>query len=388
VFPGGKRHPQRQDKRGLDVWRELLIVGVLGAIVGEGVQAGVLPKDTAEQYELTFWDSIKDSEHASDYEAYLKAYPKGRFAPLARARAERLRAAAAKAGKAAPKAETPAPKVATPPARVEPPPRKVETPPPRAPAPAAAPETAKTAGESAGLREIRDCPACPAVIALPRGDFVMGSNTADPSERPAHRVSIPRPFAIGKYEVTNEQWNACVAGGGCPPLAGAESAPKDAPARDLSWDDALRYLAWLSKTSGKTYRLPTEAEWEYAARGGTATRYWWGDQMRTGNANCMGCGEPWQQDAPVAVGSFAANPYGVHDVNGSVWEWVGDCWHSSYVGAPSDGSAWGAPNCRVRVIRGGSWREGADYMLSSTRFKYGASVRQSQNGFRVARDLE
>ena len=368
------------------MWRELLIIGVLGATVCEGVHAGILPKDSAEQYELTFWDSIKDSEHASDYEAYLKAYPNGRFAALARARAERLRAAAQKADTPA-KVETPAPKIATPPPRVEPPPRKVETPAPRAPVVAPAPP-AKSAREPGQVREIKDCPACPTVIALPRGDFVMGSNTADPSERPAHPVSISRPFAIGKYEVTNEQWNACVAGGGCPRLAGGESAPNNAPARDLSWDDARRYVAWLSKTSGKTYRLPTEAEWEYAARGGTATRYWWGDQMRAGNANCKGCGEPWQQDAPAEVGSFAANPYGLHDVNGSVWEWVGDCWHSSYRGAPADGRSWDEPNCRTRVIRGGSWREGADYMLSSTRFKYGASVRQSQNGFRVARDLE
>ncbi|HEX7648715.1 MAG TPA: SUMF1/EgtB/PvdO family nonheme iron enzyme, partial [Noviherbaspirillum sp.] len=159
-------------------------------------------------------------------------------------------------------------------------------------------------------------------------------------------------------------------------------------ARDLSWDDAQQYVKWLSKTTGKAYRLPTEAEWEYAARGGTSTRYWWGEQMRTGMANCKDCGEPWQKDAPAAVGSFAANPFGLHDVNGSVWEWVADCWHNSYKGAPTDGKAWDEPNCRTRVIRGGSWRDGASYMPSSTRFKYDASVRYSQNGFRVARAVE
>jgi formylglycine-generating enzyme required for sulfatase activity len=110
--------------------------------------------------------------------------------------------------------------------------------------------------------------------------------------------------------------------------------------------------------------------------------------MRTGNANCKDCGEPSRPDGPATVGSFAPNPYGLYDMNGSVWEWVSDCWHNSYKGAPADGRSWEDADCRVRVIRGGSWREGADYMLSSTRFKYGASVRHSQNGFRVAREVK
>lgn len=358
---------------------------------------GILPKDSAEQYELAFWDSIKDSEHASDYEAYLKVYPNGRFAALARARIERLRAAAPKTetppkAPAAPKAETPAKPAPPSPAPRTPaaPERAAPTPPPAAaptPAPAAAPQAAKPAG-GPQLKEIKDCPACPALVELPRGEFTMGSNTDDPSERPAHRVSVARPFAIGKYEVTNEQWAACVAAAACAKLAGDDAAAKNAPARDLSWDDARQYVQWLGKTTGKSYRLPTEAEWEFAVRGGTTTRYWWGAQMLPGKANCKGCGEPWRQDGPANVGSFAPNPYGLYDMNGSVWEWVADCWHSTYKGAPDDGRAWDEPNCRARVIRGGSWREGADYMLSSTRFKYDASVRHSQNGFRVARDAD
>ncbi len=333
---------------------------------------GVLPKDSAEQYELTFWDSIKDSDHIGDYEAYLQAYPKGRFAALARARIERLR-------KAAPKAETPAPSPAakTPAEKPRPAPAAKASPKPAAPP--AAPSTAKAAGE------VKDCPTCPDMVALPAGEFTMGSNTSDPSEKPAHRVTIATPFAIGKFEVTVAQWDACAAAGACPRPANGDR-PKNTPMRDVSWDDAQLYTKWLAKLTGKPYRLPTEAEWEYAARGGTTTRYWWGDQMQRGKADCKDCGEPWQEDGPTPVGSFAANPYGLYDMSGSVWEWVSDCWHNNYKGAPHNGSAWEEPNCRMRVIRGGSWREGASYMPSTTRFKYDASVRHSQNGFRVARD--
>lgn len=213
----------------------------------------------------------------------------------------------------------------------------------------------------------------------------MGSNSSDPSEKPAHAVTITAPFAIGKYEVTVAQWNACTAANACPRLAQASNSVPAAPLRDVSWDDAQVYLKWLASTTGKAYRLPTEAEWEYAARGGTSSKYWWGEQMALGKANCKDCGPPWQADAPAKAGSFAANPWGLYDMNGSVWEWVADCWHNSLKDAPGDGRAWDSPHCSVRVIRGGSWREGAPYMVSTARFKYDASVRHTQNGFRVAR---
>ncbi|HEY8101025.1 MAG TPA: SUMF1/EgtB/PvdO family nonheme iron enzyme [Burkholderiaceae bacterium] len=347
--------------------------------------AGILPKDSAEQYELTFWDSIKDSNQISDYEAYLKAYPNGRFAGLAQSRIDRLRAAA-------PKAETPkaaeAPSPVTPAPTAKAPEKKTPSKPvaKAKPAPAAPTSSGSSTAGATGISEIQDCPTCPPLIALPAGEFVMGSNSGDPSEKPAHKVTISTPFAIGKFEVTVEQWNACVAGGACPREASDASRPKNTPVRDVSWDDAQLYVKWLSTLTGKPYRLPTEAEWEYAARGGTATRFWWGDKMRTGTANCKECGQPWSQDGPTPVGSFAANPYGLYDMNGSVWEWVSDCWHNNYKNAPTDGRAWNDGTCRVRVIRGGSWREDASYMTSTTRFKYDASVRHSQNGFRVARD--
>ena len=353
---------------------------------GPFISRGVLPKDSAEQYELTFWESVKDSTHASDYEAYLQAYPNGRFAGLARARIERLRAAAG------PKPEAPAPKPAPEKPRPVTPARKPapETPPAPAAAspieqPARAPASPATVPKSGA--DIRDCPACPVLVSVPQGVFTMGSNSSDPSEKPPHRVTIEAPFAIGKTEVTVEQWNACVEAGACPRVAEA-ARPPNSPARDISWDDAQVYVKWLTKVSGKPYRLPTEAEWEFAARGGSASRYWWGDEMKKGTANCKDCGDPWQADGPAPVASFAANGYGLYDMNGSVWEWVQDCWHSSYKGAPADGRAWEESFCPVRVIRGGSWRDGASYMPVTTRFKYDASVRHSQNGFRAARDLK
>jgi formylglycine-generating enzyme required for sulfatase activity len=359
------------------------------AQAGDIQLAGVVPKNSAEQFELAFWNSIKDSKQVSDYEAYLHAYPKGRFAALARARIQQLKAAPPQPA-TAPAAQPAKPADSKPPpeqARTSPksPPQQGKAPPAPAAEGGQEPGAAPTAGAMAA---VKDCDACPLMVALSPGPFTMGSNSSDPSERPAHKVALRTPFAIGKYEVTVGEWTQCVKASVCPSVPSAANAADRLPMRDVSWDEAQLYLKWLSTVSRRPYRLPTEAEWEYAARGGTTTRYWWGEQMKGGNSSCQGCGEPWKADAPPPVGSFVANPFGLADMNGSVWEWVQDCWHSSYKGAPADGSAWADGNCQSRVIRGGSWREDGSYMLSTTRFKYDASVRQSQNGFRVARTLK
>jgi formylglycine-generating enzyme required for sulfatase activity len=359
------------------------------AQAGDIQLAGVVPKNSAEQFELAFWNSIKDSKQVSDYEAYLHAYPKGRFAALARARIQQLKAAPPQPA-TAPAAQPAKPADSKPPpeqARTSPksPPQQGKAPPAPAAEGGQEPGAAPTAGAMAA---VKDCDACPLMVALSPGPFTMGSNSSDPSERPAHKVALRTPFAIGKYEVTVGEWTQCVKASVCPSVPSAANAADRLPMRDVSWDEAQLYLKWLSTVSRRPYRLPTEAEWEYAARGGTTTRYWWGEQMKGGNSSCQGCGEPWKADAPPPVGSFVANPFGLADMNGSVWEWVQDCWHSSYKGAPADGSAWADGNCQSRVIRGGSWREDGSYMLSTTRFKYDASVRQSQNGFRVARALK
>jgi formylglycine-generating enzyme required for sulfatase activity len=385
---------------GLSLHAAVLAAPVRAAHDARFQLAGVLPKNSAEQFELAFWNSIKDSKQVSDYEAYLKAYPKGRFAPLARARIDQLRASAAQ----------PAATPSQPPAKPPPKPAgsgPTESRPSNETARAkvgARPQQGKAArqagsasagqepqgahGTSGAMAALKDCNLCPVMVALSPAPFTMGSNGSDPSERPAHKVSLHTPFAIGKYEVTVEQWNQCVKANVCPGIPSASDAVLNQPMRDVSWDEAQLYLKWLSTVSAKPYRLPTEAEWEYAARGGTTAKYWWGEQMKAGNSSCKGCGLPWMEDRPPPVGSFVANPFGLYDMNGSVWEWVADCWHPSYKGAPADGSAWAAPNCQSRVIRGGSWREDGSYMLSTTRFKYDASVRQGQNGFRVARSLD
>jgi formylglycine-generating enzyme required for sulfatase activity len=273
--------------------------------------AGVVPKNSAEQFELAFWNSIKDSKQAGDYEAYLHAYPKGRFAALARARIQQL--------KSAPQAPAPVQQPATQPARPaesKPPEKKpardqaqAKTAPKSQPAkirpvPAAATDDdqedvpAPAPGVAGAVAAVKDCDACPLMVALYPGPFTMGSNGSDPSERPAHKVALRTPFAIGKYEVTVDQWRQCIKANVCPTVPLPDDAPGGVPMRDLSWDEAQLYVKWLSSVSRKAYRLPTEAEWEYAARGGTTTRYWWGDEMKGGNSSCKGCGEPWKMEGP------------------------------------------------------------------------------------------
>src|SRR5262249_14253569 len=160
------------------------------------------------------------------------------------------------------------------------------------------------------------------------------------------------------------EWKACVAGGGC----ADKQRPADndrLPMMNLSWDDATHYAQWLRGATGKPYRLPSEAEWEYAARAGTTTPYPWGREIGVAKANCTGCGASVDPHLPAAVGSFPPNPWGLHDMLGGVAEWVEDCWHKTYDGAPPTASAWGAPRCGQRVLRGGSWKNGpADLTVS------------------------
>ena len=232
----------------------------------------------------------------------------------------------------------------------------------------------------------QDCADCPVVVRIPGGSFTMGQAKGDSSTAPQHTVTV-RAFAIGQYPVTVGEWKACVAGGGCSFTPRMVNADDRTPVHNVSWDDAQQYILWVSRSTGEKYRLPTEAEWEYAARAHTSTRYWWGDNIGTMLANCSNCGGSQDARTPLPVGSFKPNPFGLHDIHGGVAQWVADCWFPNYQGAPADASARDQKNCQKRVLRGGSFRTDRETITASARGNYDSSVRYIAHGFRVARDL-
>jgi formylglycine-generating enzyme required for sulfatase activity/class 3 adenylate cyclase len=211
------------------------------------------------------------------------------------------------------------------------------------------------------------------------GSFTMGSND-DVAEKPPHQVSI-KPFAISRYPISVREWNQCSAAKACAFVA---TGKDEAPITNVSWSDAKQFVAWLAGATRKPYRLPSEAEWEYAARGGTQTKYWWGDQFQPGMANCKNCTDIAAADQPVTVGSSKPNPFGLYDMGGGVDQWVEDCWHKNYQGAPANGSAWVEGECASHVIRSGSWKNDAQYVRPSNRDNYDTNVRYPTHGFRVA----
>ncbi len=220
----------------------------------------------------------------------------------------------------------------------------------------------------------------PEMVALPGGNFAMGSND-DISEKPIHQVAI-KPLSIGKRPITIREWNACAEAKACGFTATGKA---DAPVTDISWNDAKQFVTWLAQVTGKKYRLPSEAEWEYAARGGTQTKYWWGDQFQPDMVNCKNCIAGTAAEQLMKIGSLKANPFGLHDMGGGVDQWVEDCWHKNYQGAPSDGSAWISDgDCSSRVIRSGSWQNDARAARPASRDRYDAVVRYPTHGFRIA----
>ena len=239
-----------------------------------------------------------------------------------------------------------------------------------------------------------ECTNCPEMIVVPAGSFMMGSEDSE-QDGPQHRVTIAKQFAAAKYELTWAEWDACAARGTCNArVPRGASGRGQKPVIYVEWDEAKEYVAWLSKITGKTYRLLSEAEYEYAARAGTTTAYPWGDDITlngTVMANCNGCGSKWDNRDTAPVGSFPPNRFGLYDMEGNVVAWTEDCYHKSYEGAPADGSAWiEGGNCSdARVIRGGSWGDLPDHLRSERRggaFRNGDQ--SADRGFRVARTLD
>jgi formylglycine-generating enzyme required for sulfatase activity len=234
---------------------------------------------------------------------------------------------------------------------------------------------------------------CPEMIVVPSGSFTMGSPATEKDrghhEGPQHIVTIAKPFAVSKFELTFADWDGCGAYGDCSQNISDNGFGRgQQPVIMVTWDDAQKYVAWLSQMTGKTYRLLSEAEYEYAARAGTQTAYPWGDEIGKNNADCNGCGSQWDNRRPAPVGSFAANRFGLYDMVGNVFGWVEDCSHNNYDGAPTDGSAWiEGGNCRDRVVRGGSWSVSPDYLRSASGLRLTSDIRNFNLGFRLGRTL-
>ncbi len=229
----------------------------------------------------------------------------------------------------------------------------------------------------------KDCDECPEMVVLHGGKFLMGSK-ADPfaktqpsAEELPQRSVVIKPFSIGKYEVTQDQWHSVM--GTLP----SKSKGRTLPVEQISWDDAQLFLKELSKKTGKKYRLPTEAEWEYAARAGSTTSYSFGD-------NDVGIDQyAWYHEnskSTNSIGQKLPNTFGLFDMHGNVWEWTEDCWNPNYSGAPNDGSAWLTGDCSRRILRGGSWSNRSSNLRSAYRIGTSTSVFVDRYGFRVARD--
>ena len=265
------------------------------------------------------------------------------------------------------------------------------------------------AGREPGER-FRDCASCPAMVVVPEGSFMMGSPLSEEGrqgdEGPQRLVTIGSPFAVGVYEVTFAEWDACVEAGGC-----AGFSPLDEgwgrgsrPVMNVSREDVREYLRWLSRETGAQYRLLTEAEWEYMARGDTQAPRFWGDDESEQCRNANGADATAHQAYPnvadsffvacsdgnvytAPVGSFEPNGFGLYDVLGNVFEWTEDCWNESHSGAPADGSARMEGDCSRHVVRGGSYDLAHRYLRSALRFGVPARVRNKDLGFRVARTM-
>jgi len=386
--------------------------------------------------ENTFWTSIQTSTDTADFAAYLKRYPTGHYADLARNRIAALgtKAKAPEPARVPAQAAKPKPSLVpmiaggvvllfgagwgvsklmpsrgdaaasaseaqaeeTPPvdaavteatdmglalpvdiaettdlAQTEPDIVAVETEP-------EGPEPEVAAPEPVPAGPQRDCDTCPIVTSIPGGTFMMGSPDSESgrvgNEGPLHSVTVA-PFVTSRSEITFADWDACLADGGCGGYRPGDTGTRgDMPVMSVSWKDAQAYVKWLSGKAGRTYRLPTEAEWEYSARGGTQTAYWWGDSFDRSKVSTGG---------PQASASLPENGFGLVGTLGNVREWVEDCYVNNFSAAPTDGRAVLSGNCDLRVIRGGAWSDNAATHRAANRARVSRGTRDRKIGFRV-----
>lgn len=245
------------------------------------------------------------------------------------------------------------------------------------------------------LSEFKDCAECPQMVVIPAGEFTMGSPPSEQNAEAQHRVTLASPFAVSKFEITFDDWDACTRDGGCGGYVLDDKGwgREKRPAIHVSWMDAKAYVSWLSHKTGKAYRLLSESEWEYAARAGTTTPFAFGDTLSPSHANYDGSTDgsgpsDMNRQKTMPVGSFPANGFGLHDMHGNVSEWVEDCWHDEYTAqAPADGSAWVEGNCNGRVMRGGSWEDSHEELRSAARVGEYRTNSSYVDGLRIARDL-
>jgi formylglycine-generating enzyme required for sulfatase activity len=243
----------------------------------------------------------------------------------------------------------------------------------------------------------KECDNCPEMVVVPKGSFMMGTPIAEidraKGEDPLHRVTFVRPFAVGRFTISFDEWDACLADGGCDGNKGDDKFGRGRlPAQGIGFDAAKSYLAWLSRKVGRTYRLPSESEREYFARAGTTTPFWFGNTISTLNANYRadtpyGNGPHGENSkGPVVVDSYAPNPFGIYQVHGNVWEWTEDCFNKRYTeDTPADGAPWLEGDCSKRMLRGGIWNWSPDVSRSGARDD--ATINGSGHSFRVVRTL-
>jgi formylglycine-generating enzyme required for sulfatase activity len=346
--------------------------------------ANAPPAVTTSSEAAQAWAAVKDTNRSGDLEAFIRRYGDGFYGDLARARLEESKKS--QVAVVAPPATPSAPAVACGGVVSV----SLSS---RSPQPLSANEECALKPKDA----FKECDKCPEMVVVPTGSFTMGSpnneegRSAD--EGPQHRVTFSQPFAAGRFPVTFDEWDACVADGGCNNYKPADEGwgRGRRPVINVSWDEAKAYVTWLSGKTGRTYRLLSESEREYVTRAGTTTRFWWGSSISTNEANydfrfyAGATGEYRQKTLP--VDSFHLNPWGLYQVHGNVYDWVEDCFHDTYNGASSNGSAWTAGDCKYRVLRGGAWNDYPRFLRAAFRGKNSTGFRNFSLGFRLARTL-